>query len=673
MFSPFRQVELTLEQFETWLATPENVAAKKAASFWSPALFREGAKGKTANDLLSAGELIVLDVDQRELPAAFSTAPYLAYAHGTYSGKWRIVIPLARELSRDEFPAVHAALRGMYGADENAADVTRGYFAHSKPEGEATRFEKRDGPIADPAQLPQVRAQVLALGGGSSYLRKLDAGEAFMIQEGGRHNAMIGTLFEAGLRNYDFEATLAKLIPHLEGMSLDDIDQKPRQAWERGQVERDRRGQENALIKTGFDRFSGQTLPLELDGKGRPAASPTNLRLILESPPVGPVKLNRMSLNLEFPDGSPLAETPSNADTALVNYAYTAHGIRIGRAAAADQLAWVGERYSYSPVEQYLRTLPNWDQVDRITDALQHRAGADGNHAYINAVFKRFLISAVARGLTPGAKVDTMLILHGHQGVGKSQLVAALGGEFTNSMHLDPSSKDTILYMASAWLVEIAELAHMNKADVEHLKALMSRTHDTVRLPYARAAQTLPRQCVMVGTTNASEFLRDATGERRYWPVTVGRIDVDWFKANRDQIWSQAKQLLEAGEPWWVPREEEALFASEVSIYSDTADTEDLVTLVRAWFLSKPGHNRPQYVTLSKLIADCVMIDLTSQRYGAVRKAMRSVMDILGFKKVAQKGGLKFETPIDILRAPQQTSSAMFLEARHVDVESVTN
>lgn len=673
LFSPFRQVELTLEQLETWLATPEVLAEKKHASFWSPAWFRADATTKKLADIEGAGELVVLDVDRRELPEAFGLAPYLAYAHGTFSGKWRIVIPLTRPVTLDEFPGIHAALRALYGADENAADVTRGYFAHSKPEGEATRFERRDGPIADPDQLPRVRAQIVALGGGSSYLRKLDAGEAFLVVEGGRHNAMVGTMFEAGLRDYPMQATWDRLVTHLEGEIPGETPRKGAQAWERGQAERSRKAAENRLIGDGFAEFLGAQLPLELDNKGKPANSPSNLQIILETPPVGPIKLNRMSLNLEFPTDSPLAETPANADTALVNYVYKAHGIRTTRTMAADQLAWVGERHSYSPVEQYLRALPDWDGTDRITATLQIRAGADGNHQYINAVFKRFLISAVARGLNPGTKVDTMLILHGNQGVGKSQLVTALGGEFTCSMHLDPSSKDTVMYMASAWLVEIAELAHMHRADVEHLKALMSRTHDTVRLPYARAAQTLARQCVMVGTTNASEFLRDATGERRYWPVSVGQIDIPWFVRSRDQIWAQAKHYYEAGEAWWVPKEEETLFAEEVSIYSDNADTEDLLSMVRAWYLSKPPQSRPQVVTLFKIIAEVVMIDLTSHRYSAVRKAMRTTLDLMGFKKLVRKGPVSFAAPHELMTAPQSTSATMLLEARRADIESVAN
>lgn len=672
MFQPFRTVELSLAQFEEWLSTPEVVAAKKAASFWSPTWFKPDAKAKTANDIEGAGELIVLDVDKRELPDAFNTAPYLAYAHGTFSGKWRVVIPLSRPISVAEFPRIHSALRAIYGADDNAGDITRGYYAHSQPEGAPTRFIKRDGPLANPEELPAVRAQTLAVGGGFSYLRKLEAGEAFTIREGGRHLAMVGTMFEAGLRGRPLESTWEQLVRHLED-TPPELDKKAVQAWERGQAEGVRRKDEHRLISDGFSEFLETTLPLELDNKGKPANSPKNLQLILETAPVGPVKLNRMSLNLEFPPGSPLAETPGNADTALVNYVYSAHGIRTTRASASDQLAWVGERYSYSPVEQYLKALPEWDQADRITNILQHKAGADGNHHYINAVFKRFLISAVARGLQPGTKVDTMLILHGHQGIGKSQLVRALGGEFAGSMHLDPSSKDTVMYMAASWLVEIAELAHMHRADVEHLKALMSRTHDTVRLPYARAAQTIPRQCVMIGTTNASEFLRDATGERRYWPVTVGEIDVPWFAKNRDQIWAQAKSYYEQGVPWWVPKDEEAMFASEVSVYSDTADTEDLIALVKAWFLSKPPHSRPPTVSLSELIAACVMIDLTSQRYAAVRKAMRSTIELMGFRKVSRKGAQRFVTPDDLMKSPQTNSAAMLLEARRVDTESISN
>mgnify|MGYP001207596976 CR=1 FL=1 len=142
---------------------------------------------------------------------------------------------------------------------------------------------------------------------------------------------------------------------------------------------------------------------------------------------------------------------------------------------------------------------------------------------------------------------------------------------------------------------------------------------------------------------------------------------------SRDQIWAQAKKYYEAGEPWWVPKEEEALFAEEVSIYSDTADTEDLMSMVRAWFLSKPPQSRPQVTTLFKLIAEVVMIDLTSQRYAAVRKAMRTTLDLMGFKKLVRKGPISFATPHEIMTAPQSTSSTLLLEARRVDLESVAN
>ena len=122
-----------------------------------------------------------------------------------------------------------------------------------------------------------------------------------------------------------------------------------------------------------------------------------------------------------------------------------------------------------------------------------------------------------------------------------------------------------------------------------------------------------------------------------------------------------------------MPKEEEALFAEEVSIYSDTADTEDLMSLVRAWFLSKPPHSRPPTVVVSKLIAEVVMIDLTSQRYSAVRKAMRTTLDLMGFKKLARRGPVSFATPHELMTAPQSTSSTMLLEARRAELESVAN
>ena len=163
-----------------------------------------------------------------------------------------------------------------------------------------------------------------------------------------------------------------------------------------------------------------------------------------------------------------------------------------------------------------------------------------------------WLISAVARVYAPGCKVDHMLVLEGPQGIGKSRALRILAGDeyFCDSMP-DIHSKDASLQTFGAWVIEWAELDAMNRAEATAVKDFITRQFEELRLPYGKRTVKVPRQCVFAGTTNTDGYLKDETGNRRFWPVVCGKIDCNRLAEDRDQIWAEAVARYKGGERWW--------------------------------------------------------------------------------------------------------------------------
>jgi len=223
---------------------------------------------------------------------------------------------------------------------------------------------------------------------------------------------------------------------------------------------------------------------------------------------------------------------------------------------------------AYHPVVEYLENLPVWDRVKRVDTLLIDYLGAEDN-LYIQAVARKTLCAAIARATKPGCKFDTMLVLNGPQGVGKSTLLAKLAGEwFSDSMSLsDTKDKTAAEKIQGHWINEIGELAGIRKTDIETLKGFLSRQDDKYRASYGRVVTSHPRQGIFVGTTNAEEgYLRDITGGRRFWPVKVTKgakrpwdLDSDEVK----QIWAEALNYAKEGETLYLDDELDAIANEE--------------------------------------------------------------------------------------------------------------
>jgi predicted P-loop ATPase len=217
------------------------------------------------------------------------------------------------------------------------------------------------------------------------------------------------------------------------------------------------------------------------------------------------------------------------------------YGYQISGAAFRDVMAAVSRRNRFHPLKSYLKSL-EWDGVERIGSWLVTYGGAEDTE-YVREVSKLVLLGAVRRAMHPGAKFDQMLVMHGVQGCGKSTAVKILAKNedwFCDSLHMEAKDKELIEQTQGKWLIEMSELRGMNRSQAEHVKAMVSRTHDRARKAYGRITEEKARCFIMIGTTNEIEFLRDDTGNRRFWPVGVGSFKLDELKRDRDQLWAEA-------------------------------------------------------------------------------------------------------------------------------------
>jgi predicted P-loop ATPase len=209
---------------------------------------------------------------------------------------------------------------------------------------------------------------------------------------------------------------------------------------------------------------------------------------------------------------------------------------------------WAHENVCH-PIREYLDKL-KWDGTPRVTGWLSTYLGAEKS-LYVDGISRLVLLAMIARIDDPGCKFDYMLILEGEQGTGKSTACRILGGEyFTDALPNITSGKDAFQHLRGTWVIEIAELAATSKADLERLKAFLTRTAERYRPPYAAKEVCEPRQCIFIGTTNQSAYLKDETGGRRFWPVKVGKIDLAGLEHDRDQLLAEAIVLYNNGESW---------------------------------------------------------------------------------------------------------------------------
>lgn len=312
-----------------------------------------------------------------------------------------------------------------------------------------------------------------------------------------------------------------------------------------------------------------------------------NLMLILENDEnLKGIVFNQLADGMEIRGNVPWphpAKFWRDADDAqLICYVDAAYGTFSARNYDIAVTKAVDDR-SYHPIREFFETLPAWDGVERADTLLIDYLGAEDT-PYVRAVTRKDLCAAYCRVYHPGIKFDSMIVLNGDQGIGKSTLIAKLGGEwYSDSLNLsDMNDKTAAEKLQGYWIMEIGELAGMRKADLDKVKAFISRQDDKYRASFGRRVTPHPRQCVFFGTTNSQNgYLRDITGNRRYWNVKVpgnGKykpwdMDEDTVK----QIWAEVMVYAKAGEKLYLSPELEDYAKEEQRAAMERDDREGLV------------------------------------------------------------------------------------------------
>lgn len=271
--------------------------------------------------------------------------------------------------------------------------------------------------------------------------------------------------------------------------------------------------------------------------------------ILRRDPAYSTLAWNEMALMPEL-DSAPAGDARMGLVREAIERQY---GFSPGADLLAQAVVTVASAAAYHPVRRYLRGL-QWDGKHRLTTYARDLLGATSDIEC--QMVRAWFVSAVARVLSPGCKVDTVLVLVGPQGARKSTFFGALAGaDWFSDSHVDMGSKDVYLQLGGKWVIEWGEVERIiGRRGTDEVKSFISSRADTFRAPYARAAQTVPRTCVLVGTTNEDSILHDATGSRRFWcvRVRVPRIDSARIAAERDQLWAEAVEGFGAGEQWWL-------------------------------------------------------------------------------------------------------------------------
>lgn len=300
--------------------------------------------------------------------------------------------------------------------------------------------------------------------------------------------------------------------------------------------------------------------------KGAPVQSIHNVLLVLRHDPrlSGAIAMDIFNRMLCIKSPVPWKDTKVPVlwtdadDAALRHYLEIAYQLK-KRENINDAIQIMGGENQFHPIREYLDSL-SWDGKPRIETSLIDFFKAEDS-IYTREISRKWFTAAAGRIRCPGIKFDNMLILVGGQGIGKSTFFSKLASRmewFSDSMSKFDNSKDAMEQLAGRWIIELGELSALKRFEVEHVKVFLSKQEDAYRQSYARRQESFPRQCVFAGTTNREDFLQDATGARRFWPVQVHDAQKMWAEltpAIVDQIWAEADMNFKLGEDLFLSKE----------------------------------------------------------------------------------------------------------------------
>lgn len=642
------------------MSKPAQDNAKDVGGFVGGAL----KQGKRKNGFVDGRSMLTLDLDHA-VPEVwdavtmlfdFKCLMYSTHKHTPEAPRVRLIIPLSREVSAEEYAPVSRMVAkdiGMEMVDDTCHEAARLMYWPSTSSDGVFLFESQDGPMLNPddilarykdwhdtSEWPMSSRQ-------SEIVKRTIAKQADPLEKEG----MVG----AFCRAYSIEEAIDTFIPDIYKPSAmaGRYDYIPADS-SAGVVIYD---DEFAYSHHATDPACGQLMNAfdvvrihkygALDDKAKPDTSPSKMPSFKAMVDFA-IKDEKVKLQLakerelqaadDFDDGNDanwqtkleldknggISESLTNFvtilryDQRLHEIAYNEHscGISIrdaellpweqlkpgwSDADLASLTAYLDRVYhifspsklknalltitaerSFHPIKEYLEGLPEWDRKKRLETLLIDYLGAEGS-SYVRAVTRKTLVAAVARVYEPGIKFDTVLVLSGPQGIGKSMFFAKLGGVwFSDSLTIsDMRDKTGAEKLQGFWIMEIGEMNGIKKVEVETVKSFASRQDDKFRVAYGTVVESHPRQCVICGTSNSQHFLRDVTGNRRFWPVQVtGECEKhpwNMDKALLEQIWAEALTLYNAGEELILKGTDAEMAAEKQQEALENDDREGLV------------------------------------------------------------------------------------------------
>lgn len=684
-------------------------------------------------------QLVTLDVDFSnenlwcDFTILFDCAAVIHSTHKSCPNKLRhrLIIPLNREVSQEEYQAISRKIAGDINIDlfdQSTFDVNRLMFWPSVSSDIEYYFEYQDGPFLDADYIlslyndwhdtsewptasssndaimqaikkqedPDDKKGIIGL-----FCRTYTIQEAIstflsdVYQPAGKDRyTYVNGSTAAGLIVYDdkfayshhgtdpadgrlcnaFDLVRIHKFGHLDsGREKKDQDKKSFKAMEdfasKDPLTKKRIADEN-LAEAKFDFSEGLEdnkeeyddswlSELEANTKGEYENSANNLNLIFKNDKYlrGAFKLNMFDNKRYIIKSLPWRKIENiepfrDVDYSGVrNYIECIYGI-VSSNKVDDALALEFEKNKFHPIVDYIKSL-KWDNKNRVDTLLIDYFGAEDN-AYTRAAIRKMLCAAVARVFEPGIKFDTALILVGDQGTYKSTFVKKLGRDWFSDTFTTVQGKESFEQIQGAWIIEIAELSGLKKAEVEAIKHYISKREDSFRPAYGRTVETYKRQCVFFGTTNKDDFLRDPTGNRRFMPIDVVRDRIkksvvdDLTDEEINQIWAEAYQIYLSGEPLYLTGDEDIIAKIEQHRHSESDERKGIIEKYldtkfpdewdsmdlydrRRWLedpLSKNGATQKDFVCVAEIWCECLNKDKTDMsRYNTreINEILRSL------------------------------------------------
>lgn len=654
-------------------------------------------EGNRRNGYVLCRSMLTLDMDyaahdiwaQIDSLYAWACCLYSTHKHTPEEPRLRLVIPLAREVSEDEYPALGRMVAKEIGIDmfdDTTYEPSRLMYWPSTPSDGEFVFHEKDGSLLDPdvylskyadwrdtSMWPTSKRQSEVIQRGlkqqkdpleksgvvGAFCRAypIEDAIAMFLSDVYEPSAMAGrfdyipadssagVVVYGGKFAYSHHATdpvCGKLLNAFDLVRLHkypELDEKASfkamsdLAVKDSRVKAEFAIERKAQAEQEFSDAEDWQDSLELEKNGKIKDTLTNISTILRFDPVlQPIVFNQFKSLIDVIGELPWPQVkPGWSDTDLACaklYFERTYGIWSPTKFKDALLGVVSVERLYHPVKEYLGGL-SWDGVERLEKLLIDYLGAEDT-PYVRAVTRKTLVAAVARIYRPGTKFDSILVLNGAQGIGKSTLFAKLGGRWYSDSLLISDMKDKTApeKLQGYWILELGELAGIKKVDVETVKSFITRTDDKYRQSYGVSVESHPRSCIIVGSTNSDGgFLRDITGNRRFWPVRVmgnGKYHA-WDLTDVDQIWAEAIERFKVGEELFLKGSlaEEAVTQQRDAMEGD--DREGLVAEYLDALLPKDWDKTDLYARRNFLGGS----EFESEtRTGTVRREQVCIMEI---------------------------------------------